>query len=266
MGKKITCVITFLMLLSLSALLAGGSLAQGVGAASEPALLMDTYEGPTVNLSGRVIYPDFKEGQQITITVKNSPGISIAEGRIAVATLSEPGDYSVRVPQNTKGIYIIATVLKPGSMGFGEDDYKWGIYSDTPLEVQDADIKDIDFIISRGILMSAYQGPALSVSGRVIFPDYKEGQRIFVTARSHEYIGPPDIAILQMTAPGEYSIKIPQNIGNVYIRALAVDPSKTVPRENLVGGGSYINNPVKVGDYDIEGVDLTIKDVERPGA
>lgn len=261
--KRRSHISVALLLFILAAFLGGEALAQEERV-SAPRPVMEDYDGPAVTLSGRVIYPDYTPGQRITVTVKNSPSASIRDTQFARINLSGPGDYSIRVPQNLKDVYIIATVLKEGGMGFGENDYKWGIYSDSPMAVESSDIGDLDIIISRGYLMPTYQGPTVNISGKIDFPGFREGWKLLMTLRSSNYIGPPDIAAVDISGPGDYSVKVPPDIGNIYIRVVAFDPAKSDLRENIMGLGLYVNNPVRVAGSDIEGIDITINDANPP--
>ncbi len=104
-----------------------------------------------------------------------------------------------------------------------------------------------------------YQGPTVTISGRIDFPGYKEGLlRIRISAKSFPGEGRADIAYVDIPRPGEYSLKVPQNIGNVYISALILELVETVPRKGVSLGTQYNGNPIKVNTEDISGVNITL--------
>jgi len=107
-------------------------------------------------------------------------------------------------------------------------------------------------------LMDTYQGSTVIISGRIIFPAYKKGQqiRIIASALSTEGKPPTLIAVRLLSQPGDYSLKMPQNIGDVGLRAVAFSPEKKIPPElSLLG---IPDSPLEVGFTDIKGVDITI--------
>lgn len=106
------------------------------------------------------------------------------------------------------------------------------------------------------LLMDKYQGPTVTVSGKVLLPDYKSGT-ITISA-SHNYYGFPDIALTVIPCPGEYSLRVPKNFGNIYIRARSFQPGERPNRDVIGPSGRYSNNPLKIGSFDIKGVDLVI--------
>ncbi|MFA5356845.1 MAG: hypothetical protein WC301_05525 [Candidatus Omnitrophota bacterium] len=78
-----------------------------------PSAAMSTYQGPTVNISGRLVYPGFEEGQKINIIARTAPRDKL--GKLVNSLLvSGPGEYSLKVPRGSGDIYIFAMVSYPG--------------------------------------------------------------------------------------------------------------------------------------------------------
>lgn len=98
------------------------------------------------------------------------------------------------------------------------------------------------------------QGSTVTISGKVDFPGYKPGQRIRINIRRKPARGAADIASVDIPGPGMYSLAVPRNTGNVYITAIAFDPESKA----IAPGQTYAMNPLKVGQSNIEGVDILI--------
>lgn len=98
----------------------------------------------------------------------------------------------------------------------------------------------------------------VTISGEVIFKDYRR-RPIAVAAWSREPgdpPGPPNISATEITKPGKYTLEVPANIGEIYLKALNMSmtgrPMVDTPT------GKYEGNPLKVGSSDITGIDITI--------
>jgi len=216
---------------------------------------MSTYKGPTVTISGRIDYPDYKGGEQIRVSAKSFPGEEPPD--IAYIVIPQPGEYSLKVPQNIGDVYIAAVVLKPGERMPRIGVSLGAQYSSNPLKVSSSDIKDVNMIIKKPILMSTYEGPTVSISGRIDYPDYKEGQQIRIAAKSFSGKGLPDIASADIPRPGEYSLKVPQDIGDVYVGAVILEPGQKDPTSDSLRQ-KYDKNPIKVNTTDISEVNITL--------
>lgn len=110
--------------------------------------------------------------------------------------------------------------------------------------------------------MDKYRGPTVTLSGRAICPDH-ESSAITIFA-SRRYRGPADIILAEIPTPGEYSVKIPKDLGDIHIRAVSLVPgAKSNISRGIIGfSGRYKNNPLKISSVDIKGVDLVI--TKRP--
>ncbi|MDO8489570.1 MAG: hypothetical protein Q7S42_05635 [Candidatus Omnitrophota bacterium] len=103
------------------------------------------------------------------------------------------------------------------------------------------------------------QGPTVTISGKITFPGYKEGQRIFIGAKSSSSEGPPDIAHAIIAQPGDYSLKVPQNIGNAYIRVAVLQPGEMIISSKSLRQKYDEGRPIEVGAFDISGLDIAIQ-------
>jgi len=108
------------------------------------------------------------------------------------------------------------------------------------------------------MVMDTYQGPTVSISGKVIFPDYKEGQHIRILLKSFAYARGADIANIAMPGPGDYSAKVPQNFGDIYISATVLQPGEEFPSSNNLDIEYNQGEPVKVGTSDIPDIDIAL--------
>jgi len=95
----------------------------------------------------------------------------------------------------------------------------------------------------------------VTISGEVIFEDYKKGP-IIVGAYSKRDVWPPDIALVEIPKPGKYAFKVPVNAGDIYLAAMNMQVGEA-PGVGTIAG-AYKRNPVKVGSSDIGGVDIRI--------
>ncbi|MBU1923919.1 MAG: hypothetical protein KJ710_06680 [Candidatus Omnitrophica bacterium] len=130
------------------------------------------------------------------------------------------------------------------------------------------------------IVMSAYKGPVVTISGNIVFNDYKDGfidMRVFVLDPVQDRISPrfsskeerkgnknskkPNLYKITITKkrlekPGFYKIEVPKNMGEVYIEALNLI-KKNGPGI-ILGKGEYIKNPFRVDTQDVRSVDIAI--------
>ena len=102
-------------------------------------------------------------------------------------------------------------------------------------------------------MMEYYDGQTVSISGKVFMDDYKEGH-IGITADA-ESAGMPGMNIVIIEKPGEYSLDVPANFGEVYIAA------NNIPKKGYSKyySGHYAKNPVLVKDKAIKNINITIE-------
>ncbi len=118
------------------------------------------------------------------------------------------------------------------------------------------------------VIMSVYKGPTVTISGRIIFKDYKKGFisiEVFAKEpkRGRQPLAQVIIASERIPKPGFYKIRVPKKIGKVYIiaRNLDIEDISKMPTPRLfpIGIGKYyVKNPLEVGNNDINGLDIEI--------
>jgi hypothetical protein len=103
-------------------------------------------------------------------------------------------------------------------------------------------------------IMNTYKGPTVKVSGRIIFNEHKD-ELITISLRSRNFypVGSPDIAIIKLNEPGEYSISAPLGVGELILRASIWLPGDSKKPE-------YCSNDINIraGKFDIDDMDILI--------
>lgn len=217
-------------------------------------ILMDYYHGPTVTISGKVIFPEYESGIISVFASRKYYG----PPDIALTVISMPGEYSLKVPHHLGDIYLRATHSLIGKKDGNSRIKKAKVYSLFPIRIGSSDIKGVDLTLGKSVIL--FSGPSVTISGKVIYPEYKEGQQIRISASSSAKRGPADIAFAELSFPGEYSLEVPKDYGDLYIWVTTLQPGEKMPRKDtLQPSGSYRNNPLKIGSVDIKGVDLVFK-------
>ncbi len=219
-------------------------------AEKKTALLMDTYRGPTLTISGRVIFPEYESGE-ITVFASRT---YLGPPDISLTVIPRPGEYSLKAPQNFGEIYIIARNPKPADRLNKNITKPFGRYSNNPLKAGSFDIKGVNLVINSRpfMLMDFYPGPTVSISGRIIFPGYESGE-ISISVSSKDRV-PADIALIIIPRPGEYTFRVPRNFGNLYLQAKNFN--STGPEKLNSRVGRYKEDFIKIGPGDIQGVDI----------
>jgi hypothetical protein len=206
-----------------------------------------------VNITGRVICADCRASDQIIVKAKERTDATRPD--IASVDIAGPGEYVLRVPQNIGNVYVSAIAYS--SMGLTPSSLRAGEYIANPLVIRGSDINDINLIIEEfppRAVMSAYQGPTVTISGRFTYSDYREVQKVDIVAKSSPFMSLGEIInSMPVSGPGEYSLKVPQGYGDIYIYAVIVDPEITPP---LRGINYNQGLPLRVESADITGVDI----------
>ncbi len=117
------------------------------------------------------------------------------------------------------------------------------------------------------LIMDTYKGVTVTVSGKIDYPGYKAGERIVISVRSHPVSQPPagrsdmlpDIALMTISHPGNYSLKVPQNIGDIYMTARVIPIGENIPNKNAPKAKYSGGLPIKVGTKDISGIDMVLQ-------
>jgi len=104
--------------------------------------LMDTYNGPTVTVSGEVIFDSYKDG---TISIFARTEDRARPPDIAILTIPKPGKYILKVPKDFGNIYIGAINTKKGLEP--EPDDLRDEYVNNPVKIGSSDIDKVDIVI-----------------------------------------------------------------------------------------------------------------------
>ncbi len=210
-------------------------------------LFMDNYRGPTVTVSGQVLSPGYETGAIKIFASRKHCG----PAGIAVTRIPHSGEYSLKVPKDFGDVYIVATIrrLKSGESPKGNKRRPYGRF----LKIGSFDIKSIDLDMNTRPfpLMDFYLGPTVTISGKVIFPDYKSGPIVISISGKTQNLANINLRVLP--APGEFSLKAPKNFGDLNLQATNPNPDeKTALNKN----GKYRQNHLRVSHYDIRGIDI----------
>ncbi len=113
-------------------------------------------------------------------------------------------------------------------------------------------------------IMDNYQGETITISGEVFGQDYeiKDGGEILIVAKTRLERESPAVARTRILQPGEYSMKVPKDIGEVYIFAFRFKflQQEVIPETAI---SIYWDNPVRVGSSDIKGIDILLQKEHR---
>ncbi|MDD4894840.1 MAG: hypothetical protein PHW54_05960 [Candidatus Omnitrophica bacterium] len=242
MIKKIICGVVSLVLLGLFVFVNNYSIAQEETGSS------------SVTISGKVYCRNCRGGQQIKISARASMGRDASD--IASVEIPGPGEYSLKIPKNAGDVYLIAAILLPQGKSSARDGATLGTH-DGGVKVKESDITGVDITIAgyKPATMATYKGPTVNIYGKIIYPEFKEGQQIMISVKSSSRPGPPDIAVLNLPSPGDYSLRVPQNAGDVYIQAIIMWPDQRIFSKNNVTL-RYRMNPLRIEDRNIMGVDI----------
>lgn len=208
---------------------------------------------PDVTISGEIIYDEFKKGSiELYWTTKLKLGMPWQEG---LTYLSGPGHYKLKIPKDYNNIHICAR--NKGSLH-----ESFAYFISDPIKVGKDDILHYDIILKTNkLLMDDYQGETIKLSGKILSAQYKNG-KIVVCIYSPEHFKkirlPPDIARVSLGKPGDFSVKVPLDIGKVCIIAINIPEGVSSGNSPLCPRAAYISNPVIVKDKDINGINITI--------
>ncbi len=214
-----------------------------------------------VKVQGEVYYDDYNKEDILIFWRKNLLRGAPKPTSRPLVIKQVPASYNIYIPKTVKSFYICARgnvvkgKIKNNSTAYFISDLitidpkKDKIFIDIPLK-------------KRAMVMNNYQGRVVKISGKIVQQKYKKGfiSIAVETPENHKKVFlPPDIAQKFIAGPVDYTIDVPEGVGEVYINALHY------PNENYYGdmpgvlSAAYINNPVKVGSSDIYGVDIIIE-------
>ena len=117
-----------------------------------PRVFMSVYKGPTVAISGNIIFKGYEQGfvavRVVAPDVKG--GILTLQNQIVIAAqnLSMPGPYKINVPKKTGKVYIVAANFDTRNISEmsmpGLPPICRGEYAKNPLDIGKQDIGGID--------------------------------------------------------------------------------------------------------------------------
>lgn len=217
---------------------------------------------PIVTISGVVVFNEYEEGLILVIASDEKTYLSNSrqrkifslDGKVIVA-LDKPGSFSLRVPAKSGKIYLEAVNINRRSPIYAS-------YSKNPLQVETGDIRGIVLELPAVISLKEKDAktPTVTISGNIIFKNYKTGV-IFIEARSKDSIktnAPADIATAMIPAPGYYEVKVPKDIGEIYLTAINFAQRFITKPTPDTPGGYYSKNPIKVKSKDIKNINIEI--------
>ena len=227
---------------------------------------MEDYQGPTLTISGKVVFPGHKQGQLIRIIVFTPPTKTKESTLVAIKDLSQPGDYSVEVPRSLGNAYLTVVPLEPAEEGpIGYRPIRGLGRSSKLIKGSHSDIKGVNVTIGEGEpsspRMEDYQGPTLTISGKVVFPGHKQGQliRIIVFTPPTKTKESTLVAIKDLSQPGDYSVEVPRSLGNAYLTVVPLEPAEEGPiGYRPIRGLGRSSKLIKGSHSDIKGVNVTI--------
>ncbi|MDD5128094.1 MAG: hypothetical protein PHO40_00360 [Candidatus Omnitrophica bacterium] len=196
---------------------------------------MNDYQGEKVAIKGRVTFDNYKSGL-ISVNASSAKG---KEPDINSVSIDSPGEYVMEVPANTGIIYITAV---NGNQETRQSQKAIGGY-EKPVEVGTADIEGVDIKMYEDVSATIDSLSTVTIKGKISVDNFS-GEVIHVGVGRLDYER-PNINFTDLSSPGEYVLKAPKNIGPVYVTS-----------EVGAQRRSYKNNPIVVGDSDLQGIDI----------
>lgn len=196
---------------------------------------MSDYQGNKVMIKGRVAFDNYKNGP-IFINASSAKGKKPDINSVSIAS---PGEYIMEVPVNAGTVYITAVnsdeVSRYSQKAIGGYEH--------PLEVGSSDIEGINIKLYEDVSSEINTMATITISGRISVDGFSGGDiHVGVGQLDSER---PNINVVTLSSPGEYTLKVPKNIGPVYVTAEAGNQRK-----------SYKNNPVLIENSDLQGIDI----------
>ncbi len=215
-------------------------------------LLSEKHKGRLVEISGNVRFDGYESGV-IVISCSSAEKPDFPD--VAATTISNPGKYILNVPVDIGPVYLWARNIKHGRKDQGNlKSFKGSTEPSgqlgSPIYVGSRNIEADDIVISyQPLLMDKYASETVSISGKIIAKDY-QGEKIYINISTKKQ-GRADINLIELNSPGQYSVKVPKNIGDIFIKA---DTGKASSGKR----GDY-EMPLSVATEDIDGVDIELR-------
>jgi len=214
-----------------------------------------------IKVQGRVYYDVYKKEDIIIYWRRDLTRGTPVPGNRPLVVKRIPGAYSIYIPKDIAGFYICAR----GNIVKGRDknhSVAYFISDFITVDPKKETIYTYIYLKKRKVLMDDYAGKTVKISGKVSQANYTRGFISIAVETPQNYkkvFLPPDIAQKFIPRTGDYDIKVPAGIGRVYIHALNYPDKDCYGDMPGVVSASYKNNPVDIGNFDIEGVDIVIE-------
>lgn len=213
------------------------------------------YKRSYVTVSGQIIYNEFEKGD---IEVYWTPSLNNGPPKIGeLLYLQKPGFYMFKLPKNYGNIYLCAR-------NRGDVHESFAYFISEPIRIGSKDISRYNLILKTNkLLINDYKGETVNISGRVICSYFRDGT-IDVCVYRPDYFRkvrlPPDIAKVTLPRPGDFTIKVPKDIGEICLLAINIPQGERNGNSPLCLRGSYANNPLVIKETDISGIEIIIND------
>lgn len=222
-----------------------------------------------VTISGIVVYDNFKKGCIQVFWVKEDGDLESGRPEIGESViLKEPGIFSIKVPKDVGSINIVINYYDQfvDVSNINVKTPKVAFISYGPVEIgsDNVELGDLRLEETKKPLMEDYNGLTVRITGKVLVDKYEKGLILILVEdeKSFKEKNPSKIAFKRLVSPGDYTIELPQGVGNVCVYALNVptnDPEEA--RGNMPGTrvGYYDGNPINIKSSDLGNIDILIK-------
>jgi hypothetical protein len=196
-----------------------------------------------------------------TVTCADCGGVSVAaygaggrEGGVLLATqsLEAPGAYTLEVPVGVGEAHVLAW-RDEDLDGEPDPGAEPAAHAENPLTVAGEDLQGVDVAIT-GLPVTSVR-----ISGEVVCGDCPGMVRVELYLDGGMEAGSL-LDALSLDAPGEWSLKVAANLGEVFVYAFRDEDNDSAPDPGTEVA-SYASNPLAVAGQDIEGVSLNLGDL-----
>ena len=221
--------------------------------------------GAMVTVSGRVVDKNYKQGHKMLYWFKEGhPSLGGAP-----VTLNKSGPFSIKIPKDAGNIYVVINYYDPAidinHIGPETSTIAFASYGPIKIGSDNVELGDLRLEKPGKSLFEGYRGPTVKITGKVIVNNYDGGLIRIVVKNKKSFKGKTvsDVASKNLAAPGDYTLKVPQGAGDVYIYALSIstDDPEVLKTEDMHGAriGYYAGNPLKIKSSDLDNMDIVIK-------
>ncbi|MBN2482679.1 MAG: hypothetical protein JXD21_00590 [Candidatus Omnitrophica bacterium] len=208
-------------------------------------------------IEGEVVYDEFEKGDiEVLWSKKLQHGNPAAQG---IVYLNRPGRYTLKIPKNSGPIYL----LSRNRGDTPQKRYSFAYFISDPIVIGEENISHYTIPLrANRLVMERYSGPTVTISGQVYDAQFTGGRvevGVYEVERYHKVRLPPDIANIVLSAPGPYTISVPQGVGDVCLMAVTVPPGASSGNDPRCRRVSYKDNPLHIGDSDLTDIDMIIE-------